>query len=73
MAASPGSPQRPGADRLENVVRVQTVEEAVTSPLPLPAGTTEEQRALLESARGLPLLLVMDSSGKPKRIVVVER
>lgn len=66
------APQRKG-DRLESFVRVQTVEEAMTRPLPPPPRATEDQKALLDSARGLPLLVVMDPSGNPARIVVVER
>ena len=59
--------------RPSNFVMVQTMEEAIAKPLPPPPGATQEQKDLLESARGLPLLLVMDASGKPPRIVVVER
>ena len=56
-----------------NFVVVQTMEEAISKPLPPPPGATQEQKDLLELARGLPLLLVMDHSGKPTRILVVER
>ena len=59
--------------RLENRVLAQTTEETVSKALPPPPGLTQEQRELLESARGLPLLLVMDAPGKPAQIVVVER
>lgn len=62
------TPARPG-----NYVIVQTSAEAISKPLPPPSGATQEQRDLLESARGLPLLLVMDDSGKPARILVLER
>jgi hypothetical protein len=65
--------QQPAAARPGNFVMVQTMEEAISKPLPPPPGATQEQKDLLESARGLPLLLVMDDSGKPPRIVVVER
>lgn len=58
---------------LENFVLMQTVEEAASKSLPPPLGATPEQRELLEMARGLPLLLVMDAPGKPARVVVVER
>lgn len=64
---------KPPPTRLENRVLAHTTEEAASNPLPPPPGITEEQRELLESARGLPLLLVMDASGKPAQIVVVER
>ena len=63
----------PALARPGNFVMVQTMEEAIAKPLPPPPGATQEQKDLLESARGLPLLLVMDASGKPGRIVVVER
>ena len=65
-------PQPAGA-RLQNFVMVQTLEGAVSSPLPPPPGITPKQKELLESMRGLPVLLVMDAPGKPPRIVVVER
>ncbi len=39
----------------------------------IPHGATEEQKDLLQAARGLPLLLVMDRSGKLTRIHVIER
>lgn len=56
-----------------NFVMVQTMEEAIAKPLPPPPGATQEQKDILEAARGLPLLVVMDGSGKPARILVVER
>jgi hypothetical protein len=56
-----------------NFVMVQTMEEALSNPLPAPPGASQEQKDLLESARGLPLLLVMDNAGKPARILVLER
>jgi hypothetical protein len=65
--------QQPAPARPGNFVMVQTMEEAISKPLPPPPGATQEQKDLLESARGLPLLLVMGDSGKPPRIVVVER
>ena len=64
----PSARARPG-----DFVMVQTMEEAVAKPLPPPPGATQEQKDLLESAPGLPLLLVMDVSGKPVRILVLER
>lgn len=66
-------PSEPAGARLENVVLVQTGGEPLPAPLPPPPGATEEQKELLTSARGLPLLLVMDAPGQPARIVVVER
>ena len=65
--------QQSALARPRNFVMVQTMEESISKPLPPPPGATQEQKDLLESARGLPLLLVMDDSGKPPRIVVVER
>jgi hypothetical protein len=65
--------QQPAPARPGNFVMVQTLEEAISNPLPPPPGATQEQKDLLEAARGLPLLLVMDDSGKPARILVVER
>lgn len=65
--------QQPAGARPENFAVARTVEEAASKSLPPPPGVTEEQRDLLESARGFPLLLVMDASGKPARIVVLER
>lgn len=65
--------QQPAPARPGNFVMVQTMEEAIAKPLPPPPGATQEQKDLLEAACGLPLLLVMDDSGKPPRIVVVER
>ncbi len=65
--------QQSALARPRNFVMVQTMEEAISKPLPSPSGTTQEQKNLLESAHGLPLLVVMDGSGKPKRILVLER
>ena len=65
--------QQPAGASLVNVVMAQAADEITSTALPLPPGATDEQKALIESARGLPLLLVMDASGKPARIVVVER
>ncbi len=56
-----------------NFVMVQTMEEAISKPLLSPSGATQEQKDLLKSARGLPLLVVMDGSGKPTQILVLER
>jgi hypothetical protein len=52
---------------------VRTEEQARQEPLPLPEGLTHEQENVLIAARGLPLLLVRDSSGKVARIHVIER
>ena len=65
--------RQPTLARPGNFVMVQTTEEAISTPLPPPSGATQELKDLLESARGLPLLLVMDDSGKPARVLVVER
>jgi hypothetical protein len=65
--------RQPTLARPGNFVMVQTAEEAISKPLPPPSGATREQKDLLESARGLPLLVVMDDSGKPARILVLER
>ena len=65
--------QQPAPTRPGNFVMVQTMEEAIAKPLPPPPGATQEQKDLLEAARGLPLLLVMHDSGKPPRILVLER
>ncbi len=64
----PPAPAPPG-----NFVITRTMEEAISKPLPPPPQATEEQKKVLESARGLPLLVVMDRSGNPARIVVLER
>jgi hypothetical protein len=65
--------QQSALARPRNFVMVQTVEEAISKPLPPPSGATQDQKDLLESARGMPLLVVMDGSGKPARILVLER
>jgi len=65
--------RQPTLARPGNFAMVQTTEEAISKPLPPPSGATQEQKDVLESARGLPLLLVMDDSGKPARILVLER
>lgn len=54
-------------------VKVQTEEEAMGNPLPLPEGLDQEQQELFKAARGLPLLLVRDRAGKVLRIHVIER
>ena len=65
--------QQSALARPRNFVMVQTMEEAISKPLPSPSGATQEQKDLLKSVRGLPLLVVMDGSGKPTRILVLER
>ena len=65
--------QQSALARPRNFVMVQTMEEAISKPLPSPSGATPEQKDLLKSARGLPLLVVMDGSGKPTQILVLER
>ncbi len=70
----PSSPKSaPKATRPAEFVKVQTMEESISQPLPAPSGASQEQKDLLEAARGLPLVLVMDNSGKLARIHVVER
>ena len=66
-------PSDPKATRPVEFVKVQTMQEAMSQPLPTPAGASQEQKDLLEAARGLPLVLVMDDSGMLARIHVVER
>ena len=70
---SQNTSRQPALTRPGDFALVRTMEETSSKPLPPPPGATPEQMAILESARGLPLLLVMDGSGKPPRIVVVER
>ena len=65
--------QQSALARPRNFVMVQTMEEAISKPLLSPSGATQEQKDLLKSARGLPLLVVMDGSGKPTQILVLER
>jgi hypothetical protein len=66
-------PPAPAVSRPAEFVKVQTLQEAMSEPVTIPPGASQEQKALLEAARGLPLLLVMDDSGKLARIHVVER
>lgn len=61
----------PAALEPSNYVKVQTEEQAENNPLP--PGLSAEQENLLKAARGLPLLLVRDSTGKVTRIHVIER
>ena len=63
----------PAAEPPAGFVKVQTVAQAQSDPVPVPSGVTQEQRALLEACPGLPVLLVMDDSGRVARIHVVER
>ena len=66
-------PPVPAKTRLPAFVKVQTMDEAMSEPLPTPLGATQEQKDLIEAARDLPLLLVMDASGKLTKICVIER
>ena len=66
-------PTDPSAPMPREFVKVQTEEETMRNPLPLPDGLDKEQQELFKAARGLPLLLVRDSSGKVTRIHVIER
>jgi hypothetical protein len=51
----------------------RTEEQARNQPLPMPEGLTKDQENVVKAARGLPLLLVRDSSGKVARIHFFER
>ena len=66
-------PSAPKATRPAEFVKVQTMQEAMSQPLPIPPGASQDQKDLLEAARGLPLVLVMDDSGKLARIHVIQR
>ena len=66
-------PSAPKATRPAEFVRVQTMQETMSQPLPIPPGASQQQKDLLEAARGLPLVLVLDDSGMLARIHVVER
>lgn len=52
---------------------VRTEEQARRDPLPMPVGLTRDQEDVVKAARGLPLLLVRDPSGKVVRVHVLER
>ena len=67
------TPSAPPEPEPREYVKVQTEEQAMNDPLPIPDGLSKEQRAVVVAARGLPLLLVRDSSGKVTRIHVIER
>jgi hypothetical protein len=54
-------------------VIVRTEEQARNEPLPLPDGLTEDQAKVVLAARGLPLLLVRDETGRVTRIHTIER
>lgn len=64
-ALAPTSPPAP--------LIVRTEEQARHEPLPLPHGLNPDQESVLTAARGLPLLLVRDQTGKVTRIHVIER
>lgn len=57
----------------DNHLIVRTEEQARNEPLPLPEGLTREQENVVKAARGLPLVLVRDNTGKVSRIHVIER
>lgn len=61
------------APESDEYIKVQTVQEALTEPLPMPAGLSKEQQDVVTAARGLPLLLVKDASGKVTRIHAIEQ
>jgi hypothetical protein len=59
--------------RPSKYVLVRTGDQARNEPLPMPDGITADQAGVVAAARGLPLLLVLDRSGKVARIHIVER
>jgi len=61
----------PSVQPSREIAKVQTEDDAMNDPLP--DGLDHEQQELFKAARGLPLLLVRDSSGKVARIHVIER
>ena len=67
---TPGAPTVP---EQRGFVKVQTEDQVKNDPLPLPDGLSQEQETLLFAARGLPLLLVRDDSGKVTGVHVIER
>lgn len=66
-------PLEPLSPQPRQVAIVRTEEQAMNEPLPLPEGLTKEQEGVVKAARGLPLLLVRDTTGKIARIHVIER
>jgi hypothetical protein len=54
-------------------VIVRTEAQARNDPLPLPERLTVAQADVVKAARGLPLLLVRDRSGRVTRIHAIER
>lgn len=73
LAAAPRLKPDPAPAEPREFVKVRTEDEAMHAPLPLPEGLDREQQELFKAARGLPLLLVRDDSGKVVRIHVIER
>ena len=67
------SPPNLAANQPAGFVKVQTMEQALADPLPIPAGASQEQREVLEATRGLPMLLVMDDASHIQRIHLIER
>lgn len=55
------------------VALIQTIEETRNDPWRAPPDANEDQRNLLKTASGLPVLIVMDGPGKIARIHVIER
>lgn len=48
----------------QGTVIVRTEEQARNEPLPMPAGLSRDQEAVVAAAQGLPLLLARDSTGR---------
>ena len=67
------SPAAPETRRPIEFVRLHGPQMATADPVAVPAGTSKEYQALLEAARGQPVLLVLDSSGKLASVHVFER
>lgn len=66
-------PSTPPSPLRQEAAIVRTEEQARIEPLPLPDGLTGEQESVVKAARGLPLLLVRDTTGRVVRIHAIER
>jgi hypothetical protein len=69
----PAAHQQPApvVSELREFAKVETVQQALAEPMPLPTGLDKEQRALVEAANGLPLLLVKNPQGKVTYVHVI--
>ena len=65
------APNAPVAPPPRGFVKAQNQFEVANDPLP--DGLDREQQELFKAARGLPLLLARDGSGKVARICLIER